>query len=77
MADPPLLFLAKVTPSEIPEEERAFKMDLGDAPGLRMVRDVIGVADVAVISCVVEDDSGTIEANGASRLEIKDQVSAT
>src|SRR6266404_8787175 len=76
MAGPPLLFLAKFTPSRIPEEERALRMGFGDAPGLRVARDVNGVAGIADVSWVVEGNSGTIGANGARRLATTDQVSA-
>lgn len=76
MADPPLLFLGKCRPSAIPEEEIALKMGFGDVPGLRGARDVIGVASIADVSWVVEDNSGTIGADGARRLATIDQVSA-
>jgi hypothetical protein len=76
MADPPLLFLAKFTPSGIPEEERALKMGIGEAPGLRVVRDVIGVADIAEVSCATGGDSGIIGANGARRFATMDHISA-
>ena len=76
MAGPPLPFLGKTTPSGSPEEERALKVGLGDAPGLKVVRGAIGVVDLADVSWVVEDDSSTIGANGARRLATTDHVSA-
>src|SRR5258706_4386943 len=76
MAVPPLPFLPKLTPSGSPEEERALKVGFGDAPGLRVVRGAIGVVDFADVSWVVEEDSGTLRANGARRFATTDHVSA-